>query len=125
MPGSFPKIYETLISITVLLFISKNLFLEYTDPHNDPMIPHTFILKPNLIIHKIYCGYWYWGRPSTVELHQDLRDITREIRPDYRIDTEEMKEKWEDKSKKKENFYPYGKSWQKVFAEMSWSVDKY
>ena len=98
---------------------------EYTDPHNDPMIPFTFVLKPNLIIYKIYCGYWYWGRPSTAELHQDLRAITEEIRPDYRIDNEEMRQKWADKKGRKEHFYPYGKSWQKVFSEMSWTVDKY
>ena len=42
---------------------------EYTDPHNDPMIPYTFVLKPNLIIYKIYNGYWYFGRPSMHELH--------------------------------------------------------
>ena len=98
---------------------------EYTDPHNNPMIPYTFILKPNLVIYKIYCGYWYWGRPSTAELHQDLRSVTREIRPDYKIDTEEMKQKWEDKSNRKESFYPYGKPWKKVFAEMAGTVDQY
>jgi peroxiredoxin len=36
---------------------------EYTDPHNDPMIPHTLVLKPGLVIHTVYNGYWYWGRP--------------------------------------------------------------
>jgi peroxiredoxin len=98
---------------------------EYTDSHNKPMIPHTFVLKPGLEIHKIYNGYWYWGRPSTAELHQDLREITREIRPDYKIDTEEMRQKWEDRGLRKKEFYPYGKPWQKVFAEMSWTVDRY
>jgi peroxiredoxin len=34
---------------------------EYTDPHNNPMIPHTFVLEPGLKIYKIYNGYWYWG----------------------------------------------------------------
>ena len=39
---------------------------EYTDPHHNPMIPHTLVLEPNLVIYKIYNGYWFWGRPSTL-----------------------------------------------------------
>src|SRR6476646_7668653 len=27
---------------------------EYTDPEHDPMIPHTLVLKPGLVIHSIY-----------------------------------------------------------------------
>jgi hypothetical protein len=76
--------------------IQKDLEIqEYTDPYNNPMIPHTFVLEPGLRIYKIYNGYWYWGRPSTAELHKDLREITRKIRPDYKIDTPEMRAKWE------------------------------
>jgi peroxiredoxin len=56
---------------------------EYTDPDNDPMIPHTLVLKPGLVVHSIYNGYWFWGRPSTVDLWHDLRGATREIRPDW------------------------------------------
>ena len=29
---------------------------EYTGPDNDPMIPHTLVLKPGLVVHKIYNG---------------------------------------------------------------------
>ncbi len=81
---------------------------EYTDPKHRPMIPHTFVLGPGLKIHKLYNGYWYWGRPSTAELHADLRELTKQIRPDYAIDTPELRAKWErgDKS----GFYPYGES---------------
>src|SRR6201992_545340 len=56
---------------------------EYTDPENDPMIPHTLVLKPGLVIHSIYSGYWFWGRPSISELWQDLRTVSSEIRPDW------------------------------------------
>ncbi len=39
---------------------------EYTDPEHNPMIPHTLVLKPGLIIHSVYNGYWFWGaRRST------------------------------------------------------------
>jgi hypothetical protein len=29
----------------------------------DPMIPHTLVLNHGLVIHSIYNGYWFWGRP--------------------------------------------------------------
>jgi hypothetical protein len=32
---------------------------EYTDPDNDPMIPHALVLKPGLVIHSIYNGCWF------------------------------------------------------------------
>jgi peroxiredoxin len=96
---------------------------EYTDPHNRPMIPHTFVLEPGLKIYKIYNGYWYWGRPSTAELHQDLREITRRIRPDWKIDTAEQRARWE--SGERKNFYPYGKSWKQVFVRMAGVVDQF
>ena len=55
--------------------VQKDLDIqEYTDPENDPMIPHTLVLKPGLVVHSIYNGYWFWGRPSVVDLWQDLRD---------------------------------------------------
>ena len=54
--------------------IQKDLDIqEYTDPEHDPMIPHTLVLKPGLVIHSIYNGYWFWGRPSFYDLWRDLR----------------------------------------------------
>jgi hypothetical protein len=50
---------------------------EYTDPVNNPMIPHTLVLEPGLIIFKIYNGYWFFGRPTLEELRQDLRAVTK------------------------------------------------
>ena len=29
---------------------------EYTDPEHNPMVPHTLVLKPGLIIHSVYNG---------------------------------------------------------------------
>src|SRR3954466_11400393 len=66
---------------------------EYTDPDNDPMILHTLVLKPGLVIHSVYSGgYWFWGRPSTVDLWHDLRDVTREVRPDCDLSTPGLRE---------------------------------
>src|SRR3954451_6816918 len=76
--------------------VQKDLEIdEYTDPEHDPMIPHTLVLKPGLVIHSIYNGYWYWGRPSVDELHRDLRDVSREIRPDWDLATPGLREAWD------------------------------
>src|ERR1700734_1527842 len=54
--------------------VQKDLDIqEYTDPENNPMIPHTLVLKPGLVIYSIYNGYWFWGRPSAIDLWHDLR----------------------------------------------------
>jgi peroxiredoxin len=68
---------------------------EYTDPYHDPMIPYTFVLKPGLVIHTIYNGYWFWGRPSFEDLPRDLREVTREIRPDWDLATSGLRETWD------------------------------
>jgi len=48
--------------------VQKNLDIqEYTDPEHNPMIPHTLVLKPGLVIYSIYNGYWFWGRPSVAD----------------------------------------------------------
>lgn len=44
--------------------------------------PYTFVLKPDLTIHKIYNGWFFVGRPTLEELRLDLRTIM-ETRSDY------------------------------------------
>jgi peroxiredoxin len=56
---------------------------EYTDPVNNPMIPHVIVLEPGLVIYKIYNGYWFFGRPTLEDLRQDLRAVTKKCRPDW------------------------------------------
>ena len=68
---------------------------EYTDPHHDPMVPHTLVIKPGLVIHSLYNGYWFWGRPSIAELWRDLREATREIRPDWDLSASGLREAWD------------------------------
>jgi len=74
---------------------------EYTDPENNPMIPHTLVLKPGLVVHSIYNGYWFWGRPSVYELWQDLRTATAESRPDWDLSAPGLRKAWQagDRSK--------------------------
>jgi hypothetical protein len=59
------------------------------------MIPHTLVLKPGLVVHSIYNGYWFWGRPSVEDLRQDLRALTREIRPDWDLSAPGLREAWD------------------------------
>jgi peroxiredoxin len=76
--------------------VQKDLDIqEYTDPDNDPMIPHTLVLKPGLIVFSVYNGYWFWGRPSFVDLWRDLRDVFRETRPDWDLSTRGLHEAWD------------------------------
>jgi peroxiredoxin len=88
---------------------------EYTDHLHNPMIPHTIVLEPGLVVHKVYNGYWFFGRPTVEELRQDLRAVLRKCRPDWDITTPEMKAAWE--RGEKQRFYPYGKTFAQVFAE--------
>jgi len=86
--------------------IQKDLDIqEYTDPFHDPMIPHTLVLKPGLVVHSIYNGYWFWGRPSFGDLWHDLREATREIRQDWDISAPELRAKW--LAGDQSSFYPY------------------
>jgi len=68
---------------------------EYTDPQNNPMIPHTIVLKPGLVVHRIYNGYWFWGRPSFYDLWRDLRDVFAEVRSDWDLSKPGLREAWD------------------------------
>ena len=68
---------------------------EYTDPDNDPMIPHTLVLKPGLVVHKVYNGYWFWGRPSFADLWHDLREVGAETWPDWDLSAPGLREAWD------------------------------
>ena len=97
---------------------------EYTDPEHDVMIPHTIVLKPDLVIQKVYNGYYYWGRPSMAELHQDLREATREVREDWDITDPARRAEWD--RDEKDRFWPYGsKSMERTLTEMAGAVDQY
>ena len=86
--------------------VQKDLDIaEYTDPFHNPMIPHTLVLKPGLVIHSVYNGYWFWGRPSFEDLRRDLREVTREVRPDWDLATPGRRERWD--AGDKSLFYPY------------------
>lgn len=58
--------------------------LESTDTVHRPYLPTCLVVRPDLVVHASYNGYWYWGRPSLDELRRDFRELTRELRPDWR-----------------------------------------
>ena len=47
--------------------------------------PFTFVLRPDLTIHRIYDGWFFVGRPTLEELRHDLRRIMQ-TRKDYRYE---------------------------------------
>jgi len=96
--------------------IQKDLDIaEYTDKLHNPMIPHTIVLEPGLVIYKVYNGYWFFGRPTLEELRQDLRAVTRKCRPDWDITNAELRDAWA--QGRKELFYPYGKTFAETLGE--------
>jgi peroxiredoxin len=96
--------------------VQKDLDIaEYTDPTFNPMVPHTIVLEPGLVVYKIYDGYWFFGRPTVEELRQDLRAVLKKCRPDWDISSPDLRAAWARGEKQK--FYPYGKSQAQVIAE--------
>jgi len=96
--------------------VQKDLDIaEYTDPHHNPMIPHTLVLEPGLRVYKIYNGYWFFGRPTVEELRLDLRAVLQRCRPDWDISSAALRTAWERGDKA--GFYPYGKAQPQVLAE--------
>lgn len=62
-----------------------NILDETEGEYADRAQPYTFVLRPDLTIHKIYSGWFFVGRPTIEELRQDLRAIM-ETRSDYRYE---------------------------------------
>jgi len=56
---------------------------EAMDTLNNPYLPVSFSLMPDLTIHAAYNGYWFWGRPTNEEVRQDFRAMSRAVRPDW------------------------------------------
>ncbi len=95
--------------------VQKDLDIaEYTDPHHNPMIPHTLVLEPGLRVHTIYNGYWFFGRPTVEELRLDLRAVLERCRPDWDITSASMRAAWAKGDKA--NFHPYGRTQAELLA---------
>ncbi|AUW42611.1 peroxiredoxin family protein [Rhizobium leguminosarum] len=87
--------------------IQKDLDIaEYTDPIHNPMIPHVIVLEPKLVVHKIYNGYWFFGRPTVEELRLDLRAVCTKSFADWDITKPALRDAWN--GGRKDDFFPYG-----------------
>ena len=73
------------------------------------------VLEPGLCVHKIYNGYWFFGRPTVEELRLDLRAVLQRCRPDWDISRAEYRTAWEKGDKAR--FYPYGITQAQVLAD--------
>jgi peroxiredoxin len=67
---------------------------EYTDTHHAATVPHTLVLAPGLVIDTVYCGYWFWGRPSVAQLWADMGDLLRRTAVDYDPTTPKARAAW-------------------------------
>jgi peroxiredoxin len=82
---------------------------EYTDPIHNQMVPHTIVCEPNLIVYKIYNGYWFFGRPTLEELRQDLRAVLMKHHWDWDLSDPEVKAAWQHGDV--DRFYPPELGW--------------
>lgn len=71
----------TFLSDTQRSWIDQLGLTEATDGTHRPYLPMVFTLRPDLTIHRVYDGYWFWGRPTNEELRRDFRAISEAIRP--------------------------------------------
>jgi peroxiredoxin len=67
---------------------------EYLDDHHTASVPHTIVLGPNLVIEKIYVGFWFWGRPSIYDLWADLREVRRKYEYNFDPLAPGVREEW-------------------------------
>jgi peroxiredoxin len=96
--------------------VQKDLDIaEYTDSEHNPMVPHTIVCAPGLVVHRIYNGYWFFGRPTIEELRLDLRAVGQACRWDWDLSRPDVRAAWHAGEKNK--FYPYGKSLIEAFAD--------
>jgi hypothetical protein len=52
-------------------------------------------VQQDLEIRSIYNGYWFWGGPTISDLWHDLRDVSSEIRPDWDLSVQGLREAWD------------------------------
>jgi peroxiredoxin len=57
--------------------------LELTDETHRPFLPYTLVLDSLRRIHRIWCGFWYWGNPTPDELRIALREINAAEQPSF------------------------------------------
>lgn len=75
----------TFLSDSERVWLDRLGLRETTDTVHHPYQPAAFTLHPDLAIHRVYNGYWFWGRPTAEEIRRDMREITMAIRADWAL----------------------------------------
>jgi peroxiredoxin len=75
----------TFLSDADRVWLPRLGLLETTDTVHRPYTPTVAVVFPDLTVHSVYNGYWFWGRPSLEDLRQDLRAVSRQLRPDWEV----------------------------------------
>ncbi len=59
------------------------------------MIPHTIVLKPGLVVHSVYNGYWFWG--TAIRRRSLARPPGRHQGdpPDWDLSTPGLRDAWD------------------------------
>jgi peroxiredoxin/cold shock CspA family protein len=66
----------TFFADTERMLIRQVNVLDATEgEYADTALPFTFVLRPDLSIHRIYNGWYFVGRPTLEELRRDLREV--------------------------------------------------
>jgi peroxiredoxin len=73
----------TFLSDSERRYLDELALREVADTLNNPYLPASFVLTPDLEIVAAFNGYWYWGRPTIEEIRQMFRAVSRAIRPDW------------------------------------------
>jgi hypothetical protein len=73
----------TILSDVERVWMGRLDLEEVSDPAHRPYVPVTFTLRPDLTLHRVYGGYWFWGRPTLEDLRQDMRAISQAVRKDF------------------------------------------
>ncbi|HSK16408.1 MAG TPA: redoxin domain-containing protein [Gaiellaceae bacterium] len=67
---------------------------EYVDDHHTASVPHTVVLGPGLEIFKVYCGFWFFGRPSVYDLWNDMRELRMQTEYNFDPLAPGVREEW-------------------------------
>lgn len=98
------RAHWTLFSDAMRMMQKDLVIAKYTDTAHNPIIPHMLVLEPGLVIYKVFNVYCYFGIFKVEEIGQDLPTVTRKCRPDWDINSPELKAGWKQEHKKR--FHP-------------------
>ena len=98
------RIFAVAISSLRLLFgvafIAKPTLMEQAWIGKQARLPGAQLLARavgarDLVVERVYVGYWFWGRPSVHRLWDDAGEVLRRIKADFDPTTAAARAAWE------------------------------